>query len=128
MAVFFDLHGLRPLLFHGITQAVQRAYTGVTAPGENQFAGATGTDQLIVDQVRSHTYQGQLFLALTNDFMPGGSRNQVREAFEGDTVTVMDKLLHGIVEREDFSHCRLLDMLSRGRLHGALGGAGRTSD
>ncbi|MNG07897.1 hypothetical protein D3C84_912220 [compost metagenome] len=128
MAVFFDVHRLRPLLFHGIAQTVQRTYTRVSAPGKNQFAGTPGTDQLIVDQVWRHTDQGQLFLALTNDFMPGGSRNQVGEAFEGDAVAVVDELLHGVVEREDFSHCRLLDMLSRGRLHGALGGAGRTSD
>ncbi|MNP42996.1 hypothetical protein D3C76_1367910 [compost metagenome] len=126
--MFLDFDRVRPLFFNGVAQTMQGTDTRVAAPGEDQLAGATGADQLIVDQVRGHAYQGQIFLALTNDFMPGGSRNQVGEAFEGDAVAVVDELLHGVVEREDFSHCRLLDMLSRGRLHGALGGAGRTSD
>ncbi|MNN50847.1 hypothetical protein D3C81_1654530 [compost metagenome] len=83
---------------------MQRAHARVAAPGENQFAGATGADQLVVDQVRCHPHQRQIFLALTNDFMTRCCRDQVSEAFECDGVTVVDELLHRVVQRKDLSH------------------------
>ncbi|MNP62146.1 hypothetical protein D3C76_1573980 [compost metagenome] len=83
---------------------MQRTHTRVTAPGEDQLAGATGADQLVVDQVRSHAHQGQVALALTDDLVAGGSRDQVGETFEGDGIAILDELLHGFVKRENCSH------------------------
>ncbi|MNE57294.1 hypothetical protein D3C80_1522480 [compost metagenome] len=113
MAVLFNFHRMRPLLLDRITQAVQRTHARVTAPGEDQLAGTTGTDQLVVDQIRGHAHQGQILLALTNDFMTRRSRDQVREALECNGIAIVDELLHCFVERENFSHGRLLDSLSR---------------
>jgi hypothetical protein len=56
---------------------------------------------LVVDQVRRHPHQGQIFLALTNDFMTRRRRDQVSEAFERDGVAVVDELLHRVVQRKD---------------------------
>ncbi|MNY07789.1 hypothetical protein D3C86_1406070 [compost metagenome] len=104
MAVFFDFQCMRPLFLHSITQAMQGADTRVAAPGENQLAGTTGTDQLVVDQVRGHPHQGQVFLALANDFVARGSRDQMGKAFECDRIAVVHELLHRVVQRKNFSH------------------------
>ncbi|MNQ57423.1 hypothetical protein D3C85_715790 [compost metagenome] len=104
VAVFLDLQGVRPLLLHRVAQAVQRADAGVAAPGEDQLPGAAGTDQLVVDQVGGHAHQGQLLLALTDDLVTGGSRNQVGEAFEGDGIAIVDEALDGFAQGEDFGH------------------------
>jgi len=83
---------------------MQGAHARVAAPGENQLACAAGTDQLVVDQVRRHTHQRQVFLALTNDFMACGGRDQVGEAFESDGIAVVHETLDRITQGENFSH------------------------
>jgi hypothetical protein len=76
------------LLLDRIAQAVQEPTPGLP-PQENQLARTAGTDQLVVDQVRRHPHQGQVFLALTNDFMTRRRRDQVGEAFERDGIAVV---------------------------------------
>ncbi|MNX87170.1 hypothetical protein D3C86_1190840 [compost metagenome] len=104
MAVFFDFQRVWPLLLDRVTQTMQRTDARVTAPGENQLAGTTGTDQLVVDQVRGHPHQGQVFLALANDFVTRRRRDQVSEAFERNGIAVVYELLHRVVQRKNFSH------------------------
>ncbi|MCY1432144.1 hypothetical protein D9M71_481340 [compost metagenome] len=104
VTVLFDFQRVWPLFLDGVTQAMQGADTRVAAPGENQLAGTTGTDQLVVDQVRGHPHQGQVFLALANDFVTRGRRDQVSKAFERDRIAVVYELLHRVVQRKDFSH------------------------
>ncbi|MNZ80942.1 hypothetical protein D3C78_995960 [compost metagenome] len=129
MAVFFDLQRVGPLFLDGVTQTVQRTYARVTTPGENQLAGTTGTDQLVVDQVRGHPHQGQVFLALANDFVTGGRRDQVSKAFERDRIAVVYELLHRVVQRKDFSHWgRLPFIVNRQWKKAPMRSAGMTED
>ncbi|MCY1496378.1 hypothetical protein D9M68_303130 [compost metagenome] len=106
MAVLVDFQAIRPLFLHGVAQAVQRAHAGVATPGEGQLAGAAGADQQVVDQVGGHAHQGQVFLALADDFVGSGSGNQVGEALEGYGVAIVDEAFDGFAEGKDFSHGR----------------------
>ncbi|MDT4842420.1 hypothetical protein FQZ97_763220 [compost metagenome] len=106
VAVFVDLQGVRPLFLYRVAQAVQRAHAGVATPGEGQLAGAARADQQVIDQVGGHAHQVQVFLALADDLVGGGSGNQVGEALEGYFVAIVDEAFDGFAERKDFSHGR----------------------
>ena len=86
---------------HGLAEAVQRADARVAAPGEDQLARAAGADQLVVDDVRGHPHQRQVALALADDLLPGGDRDQVGEALQRDGVAVMDEVGDGVGEGRD---------------------------
>ncbi|MCY1496187.1 hypothetical protein D9M68_301160 [compost metagenome] len=83
---------------------MQRTDAGVAAPGEGQLARAAGADQQVVDQVGRHAHQVQVFLALADQLVGGGSGNQVSEAFEGDGVAVVYETLDCFAESEEFGH------------------------
>ena len=83
---------------------MQGTHARVAAPGENQLASAAGTDQLVIDQVRRHTHQRQVFLALTNDFMTRRRGDQVGEAFERNGIAVVHETLYRVGQGEHFSH------------------------
>ncbi|MCY1355382.1 hypothetical protein D9M69_418020 [compost metagenome] len=104
MAVLGDLQGVRPALLHRVAQAVQRADAGVAAPGEDQLLRAAGADQQVVDQVGGHAHQGQVFLALADQLVGSGGRDQVGETFEGNGVAIVDEALDGFAESQEFSH------------------------
>src|SRR5690606_3870100 len=87
-----------------ITLAVQRADTGVAAPGEDQLLRAASADHLVVDQVRGHADQGQIPLALADDLVAGSEGNQVGEAFQRNGVAIIDEGVHRVLQREKFSH------------------------
>src|SRR5690606_1177772 len=91
VTVFDQLQRPWPSGLDSITHAVQRADTGVAAPGKNELLDATGTDHLVVDQVRGHADERQITLFLADDLVPGGEGDQVGEAFHRDGVSVLDK-------------------------------------
>ena len=97
MAVLFDFQRLWPLFLDGIAQTVQGTNARVATPGKDQLSCTTGTDQLVVHQIRRHPHQSQVFLALTDDFMTRCSRDQVGETFKGNGVTIAHKLFHRVV-------------------------------
>ena len=100
MRVLLELERLGPPVFDGIAHAVQRTDAGIAAPGEDQFARATHPDQLVVDHVRRHANQRQVAPVLPDQLVPGGVRDQMREALERDGVAVADELLDGSSQRE----------------------------
>lgn len=104
MAMLFDLQGMRPALLHGITQTVQRTHPWIPSPGESQFSCAAGTDQQVVNQIRGHAYQVQIFLVLPDELMGRSCRNQMGKAFEGDGVAIVDEAFDGFAQRKNFSH------------------------
>jgi hypothetical protein len=91
MRVFLDLDGLGPAVFDGIAQPVQRSNARISAPGEDNLLDAPGSDELIVDQVRSHADHSEIALALPYDLVPRGERDQVREPFQGDGVAIANR-------------------------------------
>ena len=91
--VFFDFERMRPAFFHRVAQAMQRSHAGIAAPGKLQLGGAAGADHLIVKHVRRHADQLQVTALLADDFVARRIGNQVREAFEGDGIAILDKLL-----------------------------------
>jgi hypothetical protein len=82
--VLDDLERRRPAVLDCVPEAVQRADAGVAAVGEDQLARTSHADQLVVDQVRRHAHERQLAPTLTDQLVPGGERDQVREALERD--------------------------------------------
>jgi hypothetical protein len=70
--MFLDFKRPRPIVFHRVSQAVQRTNPRIPAPGKNQFSRATRADQLVVNDVRRHSHQCQVFSPLPDHFMPGG--------------------------------------------------------
>ena len=82
VGVLFDLDGLRPAVFDRIAQAMQRSDARVSAPGEDNLLDAPGSDKLVVDQVRRHAADHrEIALALPDDLVSRGERDQVCEAF-----------------------------------------------
>ena len=114
VAVLLNLEGDGPAGLARITEAMQRADAGVAAPAEDELAGTPRTDQLVVDDIGGHPYQGQVAPALPDDLLAGGERDQVREALEGHGVTVMDEGGYGVSQRHQGRHAyyRLVCALS----------------
>src|ERR1700756_808081 len=103
MAVFLDFERFRPPVLDRIPKSMQRSDTGISAPGKNKFSDTSGTDQLVINQIRRHTNQRQVPFALSNDFVPRRERNEMREAFECNRIAVanefMNRLREGCGER-----------------------------
>src|SRR5438105_7579409 len=74
VTMFDDFERLRPATLDGVAQPVQRTDTRVSAPREHQPARNAHTDHLIVNEIGSHPYQGQIPATLANDLVPGGER------------------------------------------------------
>ena len=121
MAVFFDLEGARPAVLDRIAEAMQRADARIAAVGEDELACGPDADQLVVEDVRCHPDQLELGSALADQLVPGGKRDQVREALERDGVAIVDELGECLGEVEDLGHCArappklLCAMRTRGR-------------
>ena len=88
--VLLDLELLRPAVFDGIAETVQRADTRIAAPREDKLVDATHADQLIIDQVRRHADQREMLAPLADDLMTGRVRNEVSKAFQCHNVAVAD--------------------------------------
>jgi len=82
----------------GVAEAVKGTHPGISAPGEDQLSGAASADELIVDDVRGHANQSEVFAVLTDDFVSGGEGNEVSKAFHGDGVAVMEMSADGGLE------------------------------
>src|SRR5438445_637291 len=80
----------RPAVLDRVAEAMQRADARVAAVGEDELAGGTDADHLVVQQIRRHPDQLQLATPLAQQLMPGGERNQVGESLERDAVTIVD--------------------------------------
>ena len=85
-------------MLYRVPEPVQRADTGITAPGEDELAHAARADELVVNQVWRHPDQGQVAAPLPDHFVAGGERDQVGETLHSDGVPVMDGPLHGFGE------------------------------
>ncbi len=85
---------------------MQAADAGIAEPAEDELSGRAGRNHLVVDQVRREAGQGQVALTLPDDLVPGGEADQMREAFDGDDVTVVDEGGDGVAHRRDLTHRR----------------------
>ncbi len=101
MAVLFQLQRPGPVALDRVAKAVQRADARVAAPGEDEFGGATGADELVVDEVGRHPDEGEIASALPDDLVAGGERNQMRKAFERNDVAVVDQARDRLGKRGD---------------------------
>ena len=76
----------------------QRSHTRIAHVGKDHLACASRRDHLVVDQVRCGACQGEIFLALPNDFMTRGKRDQMGESRCVDSITIVDILCNGFRE------------------------------
>ena len=104
MAVFLDLNGLGPLFLNSIPEPVQQPNAGIAGPGEDQLAGATRANHLVIKQIRAQANQCQVTLLLSNDFVAGGEWDKVAEAFKGNGVAVVDQVMNGIRKGGNVRH------------------------
>lgn len=74
-----------------ISKAVQRANPRIPSPRKNESPCASQTDELVVDEVRCHSDQGQVPPALADDLMPRREGDQMREPFHRDGPAVLDE-------------------------------------
>ena len=104
MRVLLELERHRPVVFNRIAEAVQRADSGVAAPGERQLPRGAGADQLVVDDVRRHPHEGEVPASLPDDLVAGGERNEVGEPLERNDVPVPDIFADCLSKLNDFGH------------------------
>ena len=104
VAVFLNFERPGPVVLDGVTKTVQGTDAGVSTPGKNELFRAAGSDQLIVDHVRSHAHQRELSPLLPNDFVSRRERNQVRESLHRHGVAVAHQRSHCFPESRDVSH------------------------
>ena len=83
---------------------MQRADAGIAAPGKHQFLRAARADQQVINQIRGHPYQSQVFLVLADKLVGGGGGNQVREAFKRNGIAVADEAIHCFAKGQEFGH------------------------
>ena len=84
-----------------ITQPVQRSHAWISPPREYELRGAAGANELVVNQIGRHPHERQVPPSLADDFMGGRERYQVREAFHGDDVAVMDGVRDGVLKTSE---------------------------
>src|SRR5580700_803227 len=98
MGILFERQWIGPALLYGIAKTMQRPNAGIAAPRKYQLRRAPRTDQLIVDQIRSHADQSQIAPFLPDNFVPRGERNEVCEAFQSHYITVANHFLDRLFE------------------------------
>jgi len=98
MRMFLDRQRARPLVLDRVAQTMQRADARIAAPREDQLRHAARANHLVVDDVRRQAHHGQVAAPLTDDLVPRGERDEMREPLEGKTVAVAHKLLDGFPE------------------------------
>ena len=93
VAVLLDLKerltGCKRRRFRASANRVQRADTRVAEPAEDQLRGAPCGNHLVVDQIGRHARQRQVAALLSNDLVPCGKRDAVRESFDGHRIAVV---------------------------------------
>ncbi len=67
VGVFLEFKGHRPFILHGVAKSIQRAGTGVTSPGKDKSAGAPSANEHVVNQIRGHPDEFEIFSPLPND-------------------------------------------------------------
>jgi hypothetical protein len=83
---------------------VQRTHARITAPGEDQLLRAAHPDHLVVYQVRSHANERQTLPLLPNYLVRRRKRYQMREAFQGYHVSVLNQLGNRFPQTYNLSH------------------------
>ena len=102
--VLLQLERRRPAVLDCVAQTVQRADPRVTRPAEHELPGCAHPDQLVVDDIGRHPHERQVAQALPDQLVPGGVRDQVREALERDGVSVVHELAHRVGKRDGVCH------------------------
>ena len=98
MASLFEFEVGWPFILDGVAKPVQRTHPRITPPRECELANTAGADELIVYDIRRHTYQGQLAPLLPDDLVTGGKRNEVGEAFKCEEVSILYKFGNRLLE------------------------------
>ncbi len=98
VTVLLQLDGPGMAMLDGVPKPVEGAHPGIPTPGEDQAAGATHPDQLVVDHVRGHPGQCQFLLLLSDHLVAGGERDQMGEALHRHGRPIRDQVTDGIGE------------------------------
>ncbi len=106
VAVLLELDRPWPVVLDGIAQAVQRPDAGVAGVGEDQPAGGSRADHLVVQDVGSHADELELTTALAQHLVAGGKRDQMGEPLKRDRVAVAHELRHPLRQLDELSHLR----------------------
>ena len=104
MGMLLDGQGPRPAVLDGVAHAVERAHPGIAAPGEDQLLRRPHADELVIDDVRRHAHQSEAAALLADQLMPGGIRDQMGEALQGDDIAVADIGRDGLGKRNERRH------------------------
>ena len=80
---------------------VQAAHARVAQPRKDQLAGDARGDHLVVDDVWRHPGEREIALALADDLVSGGERDEVGEALDRHRIAVPDDVRHGVAHRCD---------------------------
>jgi hypothetical protein len=91
---------------HSPPDRVQPTDARIAEPVEYELASSGRRDHLVVDEIRRQTRQREIAPTLPDDLVPGRERDQMREAFDGHDITVMDIRGNGIAHRHDLTHRR----------------------
>jgi hypothetical protein len=90
--------------FHLGAEDAQRADAGVACVREDDLARTPGGDHLIVNNIRCGAGEDEVLLALADDFVCGGERDEVSEPGGVHEVAVVDVLGDGGGEGCEFGH------------------------
>jgi hypothetical protein len=90
---------------HFLPDNAQRSHAGIAAVREDDLLGAAGCYHLIVDQIGCGAGQGEILLALADDLVPGGERNEVCESSSVNHIASVHETIDG------FTNDMTLDML-----------------
>ena len=85
---------------------MQRADSGIAAPGENQLADCAHTDQLVIENVGRHADQRQIAAALPDHLVPRCEWDEVREPFHCNGVPIARELRDGPARLMNSLHAR----------------------
>ena len=94
----------RPTGLDGIPEPMERPDPRISAPSEDELFGAAHADELVKHDVRRQSDQGQILAALPDDLVAGRDGDQVREAFHGHTVPIVDQVLDRLSQALDLRH------------------------
>ena len=102
VAVLLDLERLvRDVALDPPPDRAEPADARVAEPREDELAGDAGGDHLVVDDVGREPGEGQVALALADDLVTGGERDEVGEPLDRHGIAVAHEVGDRVAHRRD---------------------------
>lgn len=91
-------------LLHSSTHRVERPNPRVATPAKHQLSATLRSDHLVENQIRREADKSQVATPLSDNLVPGRKWDQVRKAFEHNSIAIPHEFSDGVRKRAQLRH------------------------